>query len=335
MATHADKTAPTVDIHAHIELPEVVEWAAGHTVPFSPPPAHLMDEVMRGRMRAQALKIKSCLTDIGARLERMDADGVDIQVLSASNVSQPTLWAPAGDALVMERKLNDAIAETVARHPARFRGLGGVPMQDTRLAVSELGRCVNDLGLAGVQISSHAGGSELGAQANWPFWEKAEELGAFVFIHPSGMTDRRYGPWQTWATLGQVFEEAMAMTSLMFEGVMDRFEDLNICIAHGGGFLPFNPGRLQRMVTDMPSWAAGMKHPPSHYLKCFFYDSGVLFPDILADLVGRVGAERILFGSDFPFVLDAPRNFVGAAPGLDEAEREAIIHGNAARLLNI
>lgn len=335
MTTESDDAGITIDIHAHVELPEVVEWAAGHTVPFAAPPAHLMNEATRDQARAHGMKIRRSLTDIGARLEAMDAAGVDIQVLSASNVSQPTLWAPATEALTMEQKLNDAIAETVARHPARFRGLGGVPMQDARMAVAELERCVGELGFSGVQISSHAGHCELGAQANWPFWEKAEALGAFVFIHPSGMTDKRYGPWQTWATLGQVFEEAMAMTSLMFEGVMDRFEGLKVCIAHGGGYLPFNPGRLERMVTDMPGWCAGMKHPPSHYLKRFHYDSCVLLPDLLSELVRRVGADRVLFGSDFPFVLDTPRAFVGAAPGLADAERAAVLSGNARRLLRI
>src|SRR5262245_5204427 len=173
----AGKVAHVVDIHAHIELPEVAEWAAGHTVPFAQPPAHLLDDRTRDQIRAHGTRIRQRLTDIAARLEQMDAAGVDIQVLSASNVSQPTLWAPAGEALAMERRLNDPIADTVARHPRRFRGLGGVPLQDAALAVGELRRCMTDLGFAGVQISSHAGHCELGDKANWPFWEKAEELG--------------------------------------------------------------------------------------------------------------------------------------------------------------
>ncbi len=130
--------------------------------------------------------------DVKTRIREMDKARVDIQVLTGSLVHQCTYWADPADSLRMEKLGNDALAETMAARPDRFRGLGGVPLQSTRHAVKELERCMGLPGMVGVQISSTTGKKELGHPSLDSFWKKAEELGALIVIHPAGITDERF-----------------------------------------------------------------------------------------------------------------------------------------------
>ena len=265
----------------------------------------------------------------------MDRTGVDVQALSLSSVMSPTCWAPPKEALQKQRQVNDRIAEMMAQHPTRFSGLGEIPLHDPALAIAEMKRCMEDLGFIGVQVSSTAGEWELGDKALWPVWENAEELGALVYLHPSGSTDRRQSYWQIWNSIGQPFEEAMAMASLMYEGVLDAFPKLKICVAHGGGYLPYYIGRLDRNYLEKPYTRVNMTRTPSEYLKCFYYDSCVYNVDILEYLVGKVGANRVILGSDFPVGEEEPVDFVRKSTRLSDADKEKIICGNAAELFRV
>ena len=223
----------------------------------------------------------------------------------------------------------------MAAHPARFAGLGEIPLHSPRLAIEEMTRCMNELGFIGVQVSSTAGEMELGDKALWPVWEKAEELGALVYLHPSGSTDRRQAVWQIWNSIGQPFEEAMAMASLMYEGVLDAFPRLKICVAHGGGYLPYYIGRLDRNYHEKPYTRINMTRTPSEYLKCFYYDSCVYNIDILEHLVDKVGADRVILGSDFPVGEEEPVAFVNKSTRLSAADKDKIIWQNAAALFRV
>ncbi len=235
-----------LDIHAHMIVPEIMTWAKGHGVVNIEPPAERITEEMRKETDAWGARNGAIMRDIGMRLECMDRTGVDVQALSLSSVMSPTCWARPAEALKMQQRVNDRIAEMMAAHPDRFSGLGEIPLHSPSLAIDEMTRCVNELGFIGVQVSSSAGEMELGDRQLWPVWEKAEELGALIYLHPSGSTDRRQASWQIWNSIGQPFEEAMAMASLMYEGVLDAFPRLKICVAHGGGYLPYYVGRLDR-----------------------------------------------------------------------------------------
>ena len=265
----------------------------------------------------------------------MDKANIDVQVLTGSLVHQNTNWADPEKSLKIEQLINNRIAEIVNSTPDRYVGLGGVPLQHTAMAVKELERCVNELGLSGVQISSTAGSRELGDRRVFPFWKRAEELGTLIYIHPAGITDARYKKFDLWNSMGQPLEEAMAMASLFYEGVLDQFPKLKICIAHGGGYLPFYTGRFDRNYRDKPHTGVNMSKSPSQYLRHFHYDSCVYNLDMLEFLVKKVGADRIMMGSDYPVGESDPVGFVRRSRNISAADKEKIIWRNAARLLRI
>jgi aminocarboxymuconate-semialdehyde decarboxylase len=325
----------SLDIHAHMVIPDIMAWAKGHGVVNIEPPAERITEEMRKETLAWGNNNAAVMRDINLRLQAMDRTSVDVQALSLSSVMSPTCWAPAQEALKKQRQVNDAIAAMMAAHPGRFAGLGEIPLHSPRLAIEEMTRCMTELGFIGVQVSSTAGEIELGDKALWPVWEKAEQLGALVYLHPSGSTDRRQAVWQIWNSIGQPFEEAMAMASLMYEGVLDAFPHLKICVAHGGGYLPYYIGRLDRNHHEKPYTKINMTRTPSEYLKCFYYDSCVYNVDILEYLVGKVGADRVILGSDFPVGEEEPVAFINRSTHLSDADKEKIIWKNAASLFRV
>jgi aminocarboxymuconate-semialdehyde decarboxylase len=293
-----------------------------------------MSAEARQGVRAREAILVARMSDVTERIAHMDAMGVDMQVLSSSLVQLSTYWAEPQESLRMERMLNDRMAAAVAANPKRLIGLGGVPLAAPALAVAELTRCMGELGLAGVGISTTARDMELGDAVLRPFWEKAEELGAVVYIHPAGNTGARFAKWYLWNSIGQAFEEAMAVASLMYEGILDAFPQLKICISHGGGYMPYYMGRIARNYVEKPATRVNMKKSPAEYLCMLYFDSCVYEPEVLEALVKRVGADRVVLGSDYPIGEPRPVEFVGSC-GLTEEDKEKIIRVNAARLLGV
>jgi aminocarboxymuconate-semialdehyde decarboxylase len=192
---------------------------------------------------------------------------------------------------------------------------------------------VTGCGLRGVEISSHAPGVELSDQRLEPFWARAEELGAVVFLHPFGCTlDERLDRFYLANTVGQPVENAVALSHLIFSGVLDRHPRLRVLAAHGGGYLPTYLGRSDHAWHVRPE-ARGCQRPPSEYLSRLYFDSLVHSPGALRALVAAAGAERVLLGSDYPFDMGVtdPVQRVEAA-GLPAEAEQAICSGNAARL---
>jgi aminocarboxymuconate-semialdehyde decarboxylase len=203
------------------------------------------------------------------------------------------------------------------------------------LAVGELDRCMRELALKGVAISTTAAGMELGDAALRPFWEKAEALGAVVYIHPGGNRDRRFKRFHLWNSVGQAFEEAMAISSLMYDGVLEQFPKLKICISHGGGYMPFYMGRIDRNYVEKANTRVNMKKPPIDYLRMLYFDSCVYERPVLQHLVDKVGADRVLLGSDYPVGEVKPIEFVTGTEALSSAQKEQIVATNAAVLLGL
>ncbi len=325
-----------IDFHAHMRVPEVVALCKGHcpdsSIPDDPrytQEARRLDEQWRERNARRT-------SDVATRLKLMDEQGVDIQVIAPSGVTQYTYWAPPEESLRMERMVNEGIAELVAKQPDRFVGIGSVPLAAPELAVREMQRCIAELGLRGIQISSNAEAMELGDARLKPFWAAAERLGVPLFLHPAGMREARLYPFHMWNSIGQPFEEAMAMCSLFYEGVLDEFPKLKICVAHGGGYLPFYAGRVDRNYEEKAFTRVAMTKSPSEYLRQhFWYDSCVYNADMLEFLVRKVGAERIVMGSDYPSGEEDPVGFVRRCKALSASEKEAVLGGNAAKLLRL
>jgi aminocarboxymuconate-semialdehyde decarboxylase len=323
-----------IDFHAHLMLPEIYAITGPHSMFVKSNTDPTMSAEARQGVRERESVLVARMSDVTERIAHMDAMGVDMQVLSSSLVQLSTYWAEPQESLRMERMLNDRMAAVVAANPKRLIGLGGVPLAAPALAVAELTRCMGELGLAGVGISTTARDMELGDAALRPFWEKAEELGAVVYIHPAGNTGARFAKWYLWNSIGQAFEEAMAIASLMYEGILDAFPRLKICISHGGGYMPYYMGRIARNYVEKPATRVNMNKSPAEYLRMLYFDSCVYEPEVLEALVRRVGADRVVLGSDYPVGEPKPVEFVESC-GLTALEKEQIVEVNAARLFGV
>ncbi|MEU9409920.1 amidohydrolase family protein [Streptomyces sp. NPDC048281] len=327
---------PTIDVHAHLLLPEIEEAVAGH-------PGHTEARELDARRNGPAaLAVNGPmvgariprLTDVAVRLAAMDAQGVDIQLVSPSP-SHYHYWAAPRLAEEVCRLANEGTVAHCAKAPERLYGLGVVPLQHPALAVTVLDRALGQ-GLRGVEISSHAPGHELSHPAYEPFWSRAEETGALLFLHPFGCTlDERLDQRYLSNTVGQPTENAVALSHLIFSGVLDRHPGLKLIAAHGGGYLPTHIGRSDHAWRARPD-ARGCSREPSSYLRQLYFDSLVHDPHVLRELVRVAGADRVLLGSDFPFDMGAD-DPVGAliTAGLPDAAFHAVRGGNATSLLNL
>jgi len=238
------------------------------------------------------------------RLKDCDHHHVDIQVLSTVPIMF-NYWAKPKHTHDLSQLLNDHIAKVVEDYPDRFIGLGTLPMQAPKLAVKELERCINHIGLKGVQIGSHINGTNLNSPELYPFYEAAEELGAALFVHPWDMMgqDQMTRYWLPWL-VGMPAETTRAICSMIFGGIFEKFPRLRVAFAHGGGSLPATIGRIEHGFKVRPDLCA-VDNPvnPRNYLDKFYVDSLVHDPANLKFLIDLMGSDRVALGTDYPFAL--------------------------------
>ncbi|SMH42444.1 aminocarboxymuconate-semialdehyde decarboxylase [Rathayibacter oskolensis] len=324
-----------VDVHAHVLLPGL-QAAVAERDPAGAAAAQALDALRQGpeSLRVSGGMIRERferLTVLERRLADMDAGGIDVQIVSPS----PSHYYPWADAALAEwsaREANRLVAELVGRAPSRLRGLGLIAAQHPELCVELLDDALAQ-GLAGVEISSTANGVELSDRRLDPFWARAEESRAVLFLHPFGCTlDERIDTHYLSNIVGQPTENAIALSHLIFGGVLDRFPGLRVVAAHGGGYLPTSIGRSDHGWRVRPE-ARSCENPPSSYLRRLYFDSLTHSPAELRALVAVAGSGRVLLGSDYPFDMgvDDP---VGAAreAGLRPDTLDALLGGNASAL---
>jgi aminocarboxymuconate-semialdehyde decarboxylase len=329
----------TIDLHCHALVPAVEALVAGLPQKAAEPDmmAKTMGEASVAHNNAKMLPTAGPrMTRIEQRLADMDAMGVDVQVISPSP-TQYYYWAEPDLAQQIVGQQNDAIAELCARHPRRLAGLGTLALQHPKLAAGQLEHAVKTLGLKGVEISTSVNGKELDDPSLGDFWARAEALGALVFVHPFGTTlGQRTASHYLVNTIGQPLETTIALSRLIFGGVLDAHPRLKILAAHGGGYLPTYVGRSDHAHAVRPEAAADAPRKPSDHLKRIWFDSLVYDPTALRHLIDRVGVSQVVVGTDYPFDMGHydMHALVDATPGLTDEERAAILGGNAARLVD-
>ncbi len=322
----AGKRAKVIDIHAHCAVPEAMA---------------LMGLKFGGPSMRPDLSMVSA---VGERLAAMDAQGIDIEVLSIN-----PFWYNAEREVAEEviRIQNEKLAEACAAHPDRFLAFASVALQHPDLAARQLEEGVRKYGLRGAAIGGSVEGLELSDPKFHPFWKKAEELGVLVFIHPQAggasadIAKRLKGNGYLDNIIGFPLETTIALSHLIFEGTLDRFPGLKICAAHGGGFLPSYANRSDHGALVRPDLFPGgtygaLKKKPTDYMKQMYYDTMVFSTEGIRHLAAEMGASQLMVGTDYPFPWTTTMvDEVMATPGLSDADKVAILGGTAAKLLGV
>ena len=327
----------TIDIHSHVAIPQAGAFVKPHLDMSSIPLAHFADAETKALSQKQEEDIRSRITGYDERLADLDKMGIDFQLVMPPP-NQCFYTVPLDIAVQGSRMVNDGLAEYVARKPDRFVALGTVPLMNGGEAANELERCMKSLGMKGVEILTNVAGKELSEPDFAPFWQKAEELGALVVIHPNGFTDaKRFTRFYFNNVIGNPLETTIALHYLIFDGVLERHPNLKILAVHGGGYLPAYSGRIDHAWGARSDSHGDLPHPPTSYLKKIYFDTVVFTPHQLAELVRLFGTDRIIMGTDYPFDMADfdPIGHVASVEHFDPSTIAAIAGGNAKRLLGL
>lgn len=298
------------------------------------PEAELLSEGGSPRLRfprSATRPFPEAMTDLEGRLAHMDALGVDLQLLS--------FWAeaygydlPRPAAIRYHAAANEELARAAASRPERFRWLATVPLPWAEAAAREAERAAA-MGAAGVMVGTQVDGRELDAGELEPFWAAAEALGLAVMIHPALGQAPRLGRYYLNNLLGNPFETTLAASALVLGGVLERHPRLRLLLVHGGGYFPLASGRLDH-GWRVRAEAQTVAEPPSAFLGRFAYDTLLYDDGLLAALAARVGTERLLLGTDYPFDMEPP-DPVAQIRRLFGGEAEAVLGENARRFFRL
>jgi len=327
----------TVDIHCHCNCAAVAAEMRDEAARLGRAALAYGNALTREVNEKQLAAIAPKMDSVEERLADMDRMGIDVQAISLPPY-QLYYWAEPALGRDVARKLNEFLVETAAQAPDRFVTLGTIPLQHPEMAVAELERCIKELGMRGVEILTHVEGRELSRANLDPFFAKAEELGALIFIHPDGFTHgERFQEHYFLNLVGHPIENTLAIGHLVFDGVLDRYPGLKVCVAHGGGYAPAYAGRFDHGWAARPDCRQHISDPPGSYMKKLYFDSVVFEPDQLEFLIRKYGADHILLGTDYPYDMGEgdPLSLIAGVKDLSDEERAAVGGLNAARLLNI
>jgi aminocarboxymuconate-semialdehyde decarboxylase len=278
------------------------------------------------------------LSDLERRFQMMERGKIAIGALipHTSSLGYP-LEGKQGEKWC--RLYNEGMRDLATKHPGRFVGLAAVPLQDPPRAAAVLEHAIRELKLCGGYIGSNVNGQYYNTDAFDPFWRKAEELDVLIVMHPEDVAgSERMGPYGLRLICGNPADSTLSLASMSYSGVFDRFPNLKLCVLHGGGFFPYQLGRLdQGFAVRRGARAPSASAPPSAYLKKnLYFDSMVYRVDTLDYLRRVAGADHIMVGTDYPYTLGDWLT-VEKVEALDcpESEKLAILEGNAKRLLKL
>ena len=323
-----------IDLHTHVIPPTVVEAMRRDPQRFSTKVIERDGELYMER-RGNIIEMNREFYDIDAKIAAMDRMRIDI---SAISVAPPTyFYALSPEAgLAASRMSNDGIAQMVAKHPARLRGMATLPMQDPDAAITELERVVKEYKFRAVEMGTSIEGEQLAAAKFRPVLKTIEQLGCFIFTHPYACAAKgAMDQYEMANTVGYPLDSTLMAAHLMASGALDELKRLRILIPHGGGYVPYQIGRFANAHKCRPAASVHTKTSPYDLLRRFYFDALTHDARSTRHLINMAGADRVVIGTDNPFNMgyDDPLGMLDATPGLTPAERDAVRGGTARSLL--
>ncbi len=284
---------------------------------------------------ARFFGVTPAMTNVALRLEDMDRVGIDVEVISLSTPN--VFFADAEHQPEIARMTNDAYAELIAQHPARFKGFASIPMDAPDAALAELHRAINELKLNGVILLSNIGGKPLTSPEYRPFFAEANRMKLCILLHP--MLPANTEPFREYVLgpiIGFMFDTTLAVARMCFDGMLREFPDIRWIVGHLGGAVPYLMERIDNGWRDFPECRAQIDELPSVYLKRLYYDTVNFNPHMLNMAREMIGADHMVMGSDYPHLLGSIDRAVSSIQGLaiPENEKEQIFEGTALSILN-
>jgi aminocarboxymuconate-semialdehyde decarboxylase len=328
-----------VDIHCHYLNPEVAKKTESLGAANYDTSIIFANDLTRQTNVKQMADRASKLTGVDERIRDMDKMGIDIQAVCPAPFQYFYFTEPDLGASIA-RDVNEGIAKIVADHPDRFVGLGSVPLQNAELAVQELEYAVKKLGLRGVEINTNVNGMDLTDPRLKldKFFAKANELGIVIFMHPLGTTqaDRLVNHYFN-NIIGNPMDTTLAVSHLIFDGVIAKNPKIKFVAAHGGGYLAHYWARMDHAWRARPDCRTVIKSKPSSYLKKIYFDTITFDPTMLRHLIDVYGADHVLLGTDYPYDMGEvdPLGLINSVKKLSKEDRQKIQGLNAMKILKI
>ncbi len=284
---------------------------------------------------ARFFGLTPAMTDVAQRVEDMDRVGIDVEVVSLSTPN--VFFADENRQADVAKLVNDAYAELITKHPTRFKGFASIPMDAPDEALRELHRAIDELKLNGVILLSNIRGSALTSKTYRPFFEEANRMKLCIFFHP--MLPAHAEPFREYVLgpiIGFPFDTTLAVARMCYDGMFREFPDIRWIIGHLGGAVPYLMERMDNGWRDFPECREKIDQLPSTYLKQLYYDTVTFSSHTLKMVLGMVGAEHMVMGSDYPHLLGSIDRAVSSIEELDasDQQKKRIFEGTALSILN-
>lgn len=273
--------------------------------------------------------------DYAYRIERMDEADVDVAVVSLT--SPNVYFGPAEIQLKAAQIVNDEMAEAQARYPKRIRWMTSLPWEHTELALKELERTTNN-GAVAVMVLANINGRSLTDPLFAPVWQAIDDLALPVLVHPTGPAgakDMDIAAYNLVASVGFMFDTSLAFARIFYDGFLDRYPNLKLIASHAGGALPFLVGRLDQCFDNMDACKTATMTRPSRYMRRIYYDSVCFRQDALEMCVRAGGADRVMYGSDYPHNIGDMKGCRDRVDGLPAEQARLVRSENALRIFDL
>jgi predicted TIM-barrel fold metal-dependent hydrolase len=332
-ASAAAKSSPKsfiVDCQSHLFFPEVLEMMRRRN---TEPLVYEEDGTVFLKMGDWLRKVPPHYTSVQEKLSVMDAAGIDMTMLS-TNDPGPEWFGADGPAVA--RLIHDSLAAVIARHPARFCGLCVLPLQDEKAAAEELDRCIQKLGFKGILLYTNLAGAWCDEPPFHWLYARAEELGVPILLHPAKpMTTEQVKGYELTSTLGNMFENTIALARIIASGLLDKHPKLKLVCPHLGGTLPYICGRMDHQLHVLKRGPQNLQRKPSEYLRSIYMDLVSQLPEAMRFALDFIGEDRLLYSSDHPWVQPGEILTPLRSLRLPAATEAKLLGGNAKALFGL